>query len=187
MGSPGPQTGTGPKTRPGPARPIQVAPTPSPAPRSTPSSTPPNINAKLRALLPNNPVNPTMKQYTPTYSLRGRMEPTPPPDVLARTKYIYRSDRGTERVVMWVTDAHKSGLTTSCTGWLVRYPVNAEPVHAGAGTLHPTDIAPANGTQMSVGGGAGNGYLPPIVDGIVTQACEGRLLEPYAGLPASSP
>ncbi|HZY98591.1 MAG TPA: hypothetical protein VFE36_03375, partial [Candidatus Baltobacteraceae bacterium] len=59
--------------------------------------------------------------------------------------------------------------------------------HAGAGTLHPTDIAPANGMSVSVGGGAGRGYMPPIVDGIVTQACEGRLLEPYAGSPASSP
>lgn len=115
------------------------------------------------------------------------VEPTPPADVLARTKFIYRSDRGTERVVMWVTDAHRTGFTTTCTGWLVRYPVNAAAPLAGAGTLHSTDIAPNNGASMSVGGGAGHGYLPPIVDGIVTAVCEGRLLEPYAGSPGSSP
>jgi hypothetical protein len=164
-------------------------PTPTPGPRSTPTPKPglENLNARLRALLPNNPVNPTSKQYTSTYSLRGRMEPTPPPDVLAKTKYIYRSDRGTERVVMWVTDARKAGPTTMCTGWMVRYPPNASPALAGSGTLHPTDIGPANGAQMSLGGGAGRGYLPPVVDGIVTEACEGRLLEPYAPPAAPSP
>lgn len=180
VGSPGPQAGAGQKSRPGPERPIRVTPTESPAPVSTPAAKPGlgNLNAKLRALLPNNPVNPTTKQYRPNLTMH--VEPTPPPDVLARTKFMYRSDRGTERVVMWVTDAHKTGLTTTCTGWLVRYPVNAEPALAGSGTLHPTDIAPANGTQMSVGGGAGHGYLPPVVDGIVTEQCEGRLLEPYS-------
>jgi len=187
-GSPGPQAGKGPKAETGPPRPIRVLPTASPAPRATPSAKPGlgNLNAKLRALLPNNPVTPTIKQYTPNLSLRGRMEPTPPPDVLAKTKFIYRSNTGTERVVMWVTDAHKTGITTTCTGWLVRYALNASP-STGGGTLHPTDIAPANGAQMSVGGGAGHGYMPPVVDGMVTQACDGRLLEPYIGLPASSP
>ena len=57
----------------------------------------PNINAKLRALLPNNPVNPQSKQYTPSYSLRGRLEPTPPPEVLAQTKYIYEVTRHRKR------------------------------------------------------------------------------------------
>jgi len=186
LGSPGPQAGNGPKTQPGPVRPIRVPPTPSPAPTSTaaPKSGLGNLNAKLRALLPNNPVTPTSKQYRPNLSLH--VEPTPPAEVLARTKFIYRSDRGTERVVMWVTDAHRSGVTTTCTGWLIRYPVNASPI-VGGGTLHSTDIGPANGAQMSVGGGAGHGYLPPVVDGIVTAPCEGRLLEPYAGSPASSP
>ncbi|MBV8656005.1 MAG: hypothetical protein JO160_08160, partial [Candidatus Eremiobacteraeota bacterium] len=129
VGSPGPQAGSGKETKPGPQRPIKIAPTPSPQPRETPSPKPSGIdlNAKLRALLPNNPVNPTSKQYTPSFSLRGRMEPTPPPDVLAKTRYIYRSLRGTERVVMWVTDAHKAGPTTMCTGWLVRYPVDGTP------------------------------------------------------------
>lgn len=180
LGSPGPQAGTGPKSSPGPVRPIRIVPTPSPAPTSTAASKSAiDLNAKLRALLPHNAVNPTLKQYHPNLTMH--VEPTPPPDVLARTKFLYRSDRGTDRIVMWVTDAHRSGMSTTCTGWMVRYPVNAEAANAGAGTLHPTDIAPANGTQLSVGGGAGRGYLPPIVEGIVTDTCDGRLLQPYSG------
>ncbi|MGA8534782.1 MAG: hypothetical protein WB615_11780, partial [Candidatus Tumulicola sp.] len=146
-------------------------------------STPPNINAKLRGLLPNNPVNPSSKQYSPAISLHGSLEPTPPPSVLAQTKYLYRSrPGGTEaRVEMWVTSIRKAGVTTLCTGWLVRYPFNATAPHAG-------DFAPANGTQVSVGGGRGvPAVLPPIVEGMVTEACEGRLLVPYAPSPATSP
>ncbi|MGB8520271.1 MAG: hypothetical protein WCD38_08935, partial [Candidatus Tumulicola sp.] len=161
---------------------IELRPTPSPAPRAKATPAPPNINAKLRSLLPNNPVNPASKQYSPSISLHGSLRPTPPPAVLAQTKYLYRSTAGTDALVeMWVTSIRKAGPTTMCTGWLVRYPVNAKASHAG-------DYAPANGTQVSVGGGAGTpGILPPVVDGIVTEPCEGRLLVPYAPSPASSP
>jgi hypothetical protein len=145
-------------------------------------ASPPDINARLRALLPNNPVHPSSKQYAPGISLRGSLEPTPPPSVLAATKYFYRSRGGSEaRVDMWVTSIRKAGPTTICTGWLVRYPLNETP-------SHPGDFAPANGTQMSVGGGRGApAILPPIVEGIVSAPCEGRLLVPYAALPAASP
>ena len=68
-------------------------PTASPGPRPTAApkkqQNAPNINAKLRSLLPNNPVHPSVGTYTPSYSLRGRLEPTPPPDVLAKTQYMY--------------------------------------------------------------------------------------------------
>lgn len=183
IGSPGPHAGTGSKTKAAPARPIELRPTPSPAPRpakARPAA--PDINAKLRALLPNNPVHPSSKQYAPSISLRGSMEPTPPPSVLARTKYLYRSRGGSEALVeMWVTAIRKAGPTTICTGWLVRYPLNQTP-------SHPGDFAPANGTQMTVGGGRGTpAVLPPIVEGIVSAPCEGRLLVPYAALPAASP
>lgn len=182
VGSPGPHAGTSVKTKAAPARPIELRPTPSPAPRPARSTrTPPDINARLRSLLPNNPVNPQTKQYAPTISLRGSLEPTPPPSVLAQTKYLYRSTGGSEaRVEMWVTSIRKAGPTTICTGWLVRYPLNQTPSHAG-------DFAPANGTQISVGGGRSPGVLAPIVDGIVTLPCEGRLLVPYTPSPASSP
>jgi hypothetical protein len=184
VGSPGPRAGTGPKTHPAPARPIELRPTPSPAPRGTKTpATPPNINAKLRSLLPSNPVNPSSKQYAPQISLRGSLEPTPPPSVLAQTKYLYRSRPGGSeaRVDMWVIAVRKAGITTICTGWLVRYPLNQAAPHAG-------DFAPANGTQITVGGGRGvPAVLPPIVEGIVTEPCEGRLLVPYAPSPAASP
>jgi hypothetical protein len=152
-------------------------------------------------MLPHNPVHPTTGQYAPTYSLRGRLEPTPPPEVLAHTRYIYEV-RGTgneARVKMWVTAAHKAGPTTICTGWLVRYPQAirggyAEQATSGnvQGNVH---AGPANGTQISIGGGGASqeplspfaAGTAPIVDGIVSQPCDGRLLTPYAPSPAPSP
>jgi hypothetical protein len=188
LGSPGPRPGNATQSKAAPARPIEIRPTPKPERAATPAPSAANLNAKLRALLPNNPVNPTSKQYVPSFSLQGRMEPTPPPDVLAATKYLYRSQGGSEgRVVMWVTQARKEGPLTICTGWLVRYPL-AEAAPTVPAVQHPGDIPPANGTQISIGGGRGTPPLmPPIVDGIVTQACEARLLEPFSRSAASSP
>ncbi len=182
LGSPGPVPGAG-QQRAAPSRPIAVPPTAIPQPAATATHAPsagPNINDKLRSLLPNNPVVPTTKSYAGHASLAGHLEPTPPPEVLAATKYIYKSRGGGSegQVVMWVTSTHKSGFTTMCTGWLVRYPLNETP---------PSGFAPANGTQISVGGASHPGVLPPIVEGIVTEACEGRLLVPYAGSSAPSP
>jgi hypothetical protein len=134
-------------------------------------------------MLPHNPVNPSSKQYTPQIALQGSLEPTPPPSVLAQTKYLFRSNGiGDEaRVEMWVTQIRGEGPVTMCTGWAVRYPSNARAPHAG-------DYAPANGTQITIGGGHGSpAVLPPVVDGIVTLPCEKRLLVPYAASPAPSP
>ncbi|MGC1380755.1 MAG: hypothetical protein WA814_07000, partial [Candidatus Baltobacteraceae bacterium] len=180
-----------------PPRPVEVRPTPVPAaPTPAPKSrTAPNINAKLRAMLPNNPVSPTSKQYTPTISLHGRLEPTPPPDVLAKTRYFYEV-RGTGReelVRMWVTAAHKAGPTTICTGWLVRYP---QPIRGGyADPPSNVHAGGANGTQIAIGGGGGSAAplspfdagIAPIVDGMVSQPCDGRLLVPYTASPQPSP
>ena len=154
-------------------------------------------------MLPNNPVNPQSKQYTPSYSLRGRLEPTPPPDVLAKTKYIYEV-RGTgieDRVKMWVVAARKAGPTTICTGWLVRYPHAVTGGYAVAAGPDSTIVhsnppgTPSNGTQITIGGGGGaheplspfDAGIAPIVEGMVSGPCEGRLLVPYAPSPASSP
>ncbi len=61
------------------------------------------------------------------------------------------------------------------------------------GDLHG---GPANGTQISIGGGGSASHEPlspfaaglaPIVDGIVSQPCDGRLLVPFAPSPVSSP
>jgi hypothetical protein len=183
-GSPGPHAGPHPAAKPAPARPVEVPPTPKPEPSPRPTASPhaaPDINARLRALLPNNPVNPSTGHYSTPISLHGSLEPTPPPEVLAKTKYLYQSRPGGSeaRVVMWVTSIRKEGPTTMCTGWLVRYPING--------------VAPVAGdkwvvaTSVSVGGAARGGVVPPIVEGITTQACEGRWLEPYAGSTAPSP
>jgi hypothetical protein len=203
--SPGPRPGAAAKSAQGPARPIEVRPTPAPAAPTTPSrksKTPANLNAKLRAMLPNNPVNPSSKSYTPSYSLRGRLEPTPPPEVLAKTKYIYEvHGTGGERVVkMWVIAARKSGPTTICTGWLVRYPQAVRGGYAEAPSSYNVQnnvhAGPANGTQITIGGGGGHANTPlspfaaglaPIVDGMLSQPCDGRLLVPYAPSPVSSP
>jgi hypothetical protein len=200
--SPGPHAGNAPKGPPAPERPVAIRPTP--APRITPapkSRRGPDINAKLRAMIPNNPVHPTTKQYTMNYSLRGKIEPTPPPDVLAATKYMY-DVQGTgheARVKMWVTAARKAGPTTICTGWLVRYP---EAIRGGyadppgpANVQNQQHSAPANGTQIAIGGNGParaplspfDAGIAPIVDGMVSQPCDGRRLVPFVPSPAPSP
>ena len=93
---------------------------------------------------------------------------------------------------MWVIAAHKFGPTTMCTGWLVRFPQPARVVAQLPNNVH---IGPANGTQISVGGaGGGSGSmgmfaagLDPIVVGMVTEACNGRRLVPFAASAAPSP
>jgi hypothetical protein len=203
--SPGPREGTGPKSESAANRPIAVHPTASPGPKRTPAAkkqqNAPNINARLRALLPNNPVHPSVGTYTPSYSLRGRLEPTPPPEVLAKTLYMYDvKGIGSEaRVKMWVVATRKAGPTTICTGWLVRYPQamrGGYSEQATSGNVQSNVHAgPANGTQMTIGGGGGGAQplspfgagIAPIVDGMVSQPCDGRLLERYAPSPAPSP
>ncbi|HTX58087.1 MAG TPA: hypothetical protein VMH02_00320 [Verrucomicrobiae bacterium] len=196
VGSPGPSAGTAKSNQPSPQRPIRVRPTPTPAPAAPPrpSAPPSDINAKLRALLPHNPVDPSQIHFVPHLSLRGRMEPTPPPNVLAETKFLYET-RGTgdeARVKMWVVAARKAGPTTICTGWLVRYP---ETIKGGYTYVPANDqIAPANGTQIGIGGGHGGepegpfaAGQAPIVEGMVSRVCDGRLLVPFAESPGSSP
>ncbi|MGC1759488.1 MAG: hypothetical protein WA742_09045, partial [Candidatus Cybelea sp.] len=211
--SPGPSGGASPGPRPGaalknartPERPIEIRPTQAPETRvktAPKARANPNINAKLRALLPNNPVNPTSKSYTPSYSLRGRLEPTPPPDVLAKTKYIYEvhGTGGEHLVKMWVIAARKAGITTICTGWLVRYPQAERGGYADApgsdNVQNNVHAGAANGTQIAIGGGGGQEHTPlspfaagiaPIVDGMLSQPCDGRLLVPYAPSAVSSP
>ncbi len=202
--SPGPRAGNAPKKAPAVERPIEIPPTPRPVAAATPAPkgrAAPNINAKLRSLLPHNAVNPTSKSYTPSLSLRGRMEPTPPPDVLAKTKYIYdvRGTGNEEQVKMWVIAARKAGPTTICTGWLVRYPQAIRGGYAdaaGPGNVQSNVHAgAANGTQIAIGGNgqaapplsAFDAGIAPIVDGMVSQPCDGRRLVPFAPSPVSSP
>ncbi len=114
---------------------------------------------------------------------------------MERTKYLYEV-RGTGRdalVKMWVIAARKAGPTTICTGWLVRYP---EPVRGGyADAPSNVGVGTPNGTQITIGGGGGahqplspfDAGVAPIVDGMISQPCDGRLLAPFAPSPVPSP
>lgn len=192
LGSPGPQPGNAGVSKPGPARPINVPSTPRPSIGTSgagagghhgPSAE--ALNAKLRALLPSGtPVTPQSREYRQTVSINGKLEPTPPPDVLAQTKYLYE-DLGTggeRRIKMWVTSVHRSGPFTICDGWLLRYP---EPTRVGG------NARPAIGLRI---GGASSGSLAPFASGLApiveasaSMDCSARHLVPFAPSPAASP
>lgn len=151
-GAPGPQTGSKASSHPGPARPVTVQPTAAPA------SPPPGggsagnaLSAKLRALLlPSGPgVPPKQSHIAPGVGdLPTDLEPTPPPEVVAKTIYIYESGTNTteRKTKMWVTSMRKEGPLTICTGWLVREPLVA-PLNAAGGRQHaPAPIIQENAT-----------------------------------------
>ncbi|MGR4064002.1 MAG: hypothetical protein ACLQPV_00970 [Vulcanimicrobiaceae bacterium] len=173
-------------SQPGPSKPVALRPTPSPAPHaSAHGQTPPDINAKLRAMLPNGPVNPQMKQYAQHPTLEGHLVPTPPPDVLAHTQYIFdeRGTGGNAEVKMWVTSVRHEGPLTVCTGWMLVFP---ETVRGGY-AVQPREapVPPANGGSITVGGttggplGPSEAGLDPIVQGIATTTCSARRLTPF--------
>lgn len=164
---------------------------PSPAPRvaSAPvkssSSSGSDINAKLRALLPHNDVNPSQYSEHERVALNSSMEPTPPPEVLAQTKYIY-SERGTGSdalVRMWVTSVHRSGPALICEGWMLRYPANSQPAYKQGTATNNVQ----GGINVTVFGGTTTGLLPPIIEEHATTSCLQRELTPYAPSPVSSP
>jgi hypothetical protein len=116
-----------------------------------------------------------MKSYHPQVTL-GALNPTPPPDALAATKYYYEQ-RGTGSdglVKMWVSGVRHVGPIAMCDGWLLRYP-----------QAHQTVFG--NGMQITIGGSAGGGLLPPIVEAHASIECSQRLLVPFATSAAASP
>jgi len=106
-------------------------------------------------------------------------EPTPPPEIVAKTKFIYRSasHRAEDRFTMWVTALKKLGLLTVCSGWLVRYP-SAPPsygsVAAGAsGPLHGGQVVlPNPGPRPQ------NAFMP-IIETNATYVCPAGSLVPF--------
>jgi hypothetical protein len=139
-----------------------------------------DLNARLRAMLPNNPVNPSQVTYHPTIGLAGSMDPTPPPEVVAVTHWTYSEaqNAGSDaQMKMWVTSVRRVGPALICEGWLVRYPQN------------PSQIAPlGNGTQISIGGSKPHpGVLPPIIQANASIECTQRGLVPFGPSPAPSP
>jgi hypothetical protein len=129
-----------------------------------------DINAKLRALLPHNAVDPSDYSQHETVSLAGRMEPTPPPSVLAETKYIFEETGGGDRVKMWVTGTHREGPLLICDGWMLRFPPNAMPSH-----------------NVVLAGGNPTGTLPPIAQDHASVTCSERALIPFAPSAVPSP
>lgn len=163
-GAPGPQAGTKASSHPGPSRPVTVRPTAAPAsPAPSGGSSAGNaLSAKLRALLlPTGPgVPPKQTHIAPGVgAIPTDLEPTPPPEIVAKTIYIYESGTNTteRKVKMWVTSMHKEGPLTICTGWLLREPLPA-PFNIAGGRQH----APA-----------------PIIQENATFICPAHYLRPY--------
>jgi hypothetical protein len=189
VGSPGPHKGTSTATRPGPARPIQVEPNSGNGrnPNAGNKTNAAGLNAKLRALLPTGTVVPTSKQYAQGYlGIHRDLEPTPPPDVLAKTKYIYESEdtsgSNERKVKMWVTSIKRIGPLIFCTGWLARFPAPPpQPTAQGPGTSGVPNLL-----QILIGGtpprtvlSTGSAGQDPIIEPHVTYVCPSHSLQPF--------
>ncbi len=134
-GSPGPSPRSR-ATRPSPVRPVQVPPTPRPTSQPPARKRPSGLNARLRGLIPTGPVTPRSKRYEGNLGAMVPALPTPPPSVLARTKYIFQESPGAQHwkiwpfgaapeeryIKMYVTSIRRVGPAVFCTGWLVRVP-----------------------------------------------------------------
>ncbi len=139
VGSPGPKGIARVKTN-APAKPIQSVPsTPRPVSQSKPASKPSRLNRRLQNLLPS--PGPyaiaTPRRYQGDLSNIKPPEPTPPPAVLAITKFIYTENVAGQRwkiwpmgpapeeraIKMYVTSVWHVGAVTMCHGWVIRQPV----------------------------------------------------------------
>lgn len=133
------------------------------------------LNARLHGLIPtSSPATPSAKFYAGDLSAARpgpENEPTPPPSVLAATKYLFVENPGKAgdeyRVKMYVTGTKRIGPVTVCTGWLLRYAPAAP--HGTYRLDSNYDPAPK-----------------PIVEPNVTLLCAGRLT-PFVPSPSPSP
>lgn len=186
--SPGPHAGNG-SAKVAREAPIKVRATPRPAHgggsgNSLGSGIRNNLNSLLAGMIPHNTVDPTSVRRQYKIALNGSMDPTPPPDVLARTKYIFEEngDGGDAQIKMWVTSTHRSGPLLMCDGWLVRYPQSSQPSFIQGTMAHPA----SGGIAVHIGG-AKPGRGPPIVEGEASVSCSEHALVPFAGPSPSSP
>ena len=189
-GSPGPRPGNGPP-KPGPRRPIAVPPSPRPSVQRTGGSSGSGIHNDLGNLLgrmiPHNAVNPTQSGTSFHVGLNASMDPTPPPEVVAMTKYTYE-ERGAgsdARLKMWVTSTHREGPALICDGWLLRYPQASQPASEVGSMAHPVSGGIVLSTAL--GGSAAGGVLPPIVEAEAHVSCTARGLVPFTRPPSASP
>jgi hypothetical protein len=125
-----------------PSRPVQVPATPRPAPVTVGGKRHPSLNERLQSLIPTAApsVSPAPPQH---YNLLGKIlptpvpEPTPPPDVIAATKFLFVEGVASQRwkqswlgtapeeryVKMYVTSVKRIGFVQWCTGWVLRAPM----------------------------------------------------------------
>jgi hypothetical protein len=184
-GAPGPHAGAGASTHPGPARPVTVQPTSAPPSNTTGGSRGSNVlNNKLRALLLPTGTGTTPKQghIAPGFgAINTQLDPTPPPDVIARTQYTYESGVSDEekKVKMWVTSVRKEGPISICTGWLLTYPLPPPMSFPGQSA--------SQGASFTIGGGGrpkstlsrGEFGQAPLIEANATFVCFSRLLKPF--------
>jgi len=158
-------------------RPIAAATKAPAAPRPHRTPRPSSLNQRLKQLIPTGapPTPEAPKVYRNLGAIQPGVteEPTPPPDVLAATKYIYEENAGQafgeQRIKMYVTSARKVGFVTVCHGWLLRYPF--PPRHGTYNLDSNFSVAPK-----------------PIIEANVTYVCNGHFLTPFtAPAPSSSP
>jgi len=186
-GSPGPRPGNGPPKA-GPQRPIAVPPSPRPSPRNTGGSSGTGIHNNLGDLLskmiPHNAVNPTQSGAHFHVALDASMDPTPPPDIVAITKYTYEERGAGEDALdkMWVTNTYRRGPVLMCEGWLVRYPPATQPAFK-QGTM-TNNVS--GGIAISLSNGH-PGLGPPIVDARASAPCSERALVPFTRPSPPSP
>jgi len=117
---------------------------------------------------------PTQRHYDGNVASIGRdIEPTPPPDVLARTKFLYEESgrrAGTEaRIKMYVTSVRRIAGVRFCTGWLLRYPITGRSSY-GDLTSRPADPRYPGRSEQT--------RSTAIVESDVTYMCAGTLV-PY--------
>ena len=171
------------------------------APRRRSSA--PNINAKLRALLPNNPVNPTSKSYTPTL-LAARTARADAASRRARENEIHlrrarhrrrgsRQDVGHRRA-QGRTDDDLHGMARSLSTGRTRRirrrgrpRVNRAEQRARRSRKRHANRDRREQAQPRRRSAPFDAGIAPIVDGMVSQPCDGRRLVPYAPSPVSSP
>ncbi|MBV8728053.1 MAG: hypothetical protein JO233_09715, partial [Candidatus Eremiobacteraeota bacterium] len=139
-----------------------------------------DLNSRLHSLIPTWPVNPTTGHYgVDTSKLGHNQDPTPPPDVLAHTKYIYRNGgKHQDRVVMYVTEAQKHGLITHCIGWLVRWP-SAPPTYSAPEANSPVHADRNTGTIFGNPGPRSEFSFQPIIEEHASFDCESAKLQPF--------
>lgn len=138
-------------------------------------------------MIPHNAVNPTHSATSFHVEMNTSLDPTPPPEIVAITKFTYEEKgAGSDaREKMWVTGTHREGPVLICDGWLVRYPQNSQPAPREGTMAHP--VSGGIVISTAVGGSAGGGVLPPIVDAQAHVSCTERGLVPFTRPAPPSP